>query len=164
MFSKLVTVFGVCLLLAGCGGSSDNDNGTGTSNSGLALPTSAASNTDSSSDFAGTYNGTISITVSAAGQSESFTDPITIVIDAAGNVTLTGSDGSTGTSPLSGNSFSDALALMETIDGAECSISLTVSGTVNGDTISGPISGDASCSEAGLTINADVSGSFTANR
>lgn len=131
------------LVVFGCGGGGSSSGGGGGG---------------TPAQYAGTYTGTGSATVTGGGASISESIPTTIVIDMDGNVTVDPDDPLTGT--LNGNSF---VASAPTSDfnepGFTCSGSLVVSATVTGNTINGTYSSNNFACNG---VPFQVSGTFTA--
>lgn len=139
-----------------------------TSSGGTAPPTNTAppdsgdsgtpdSGSPSTNEFAGTYSGTVTYTISGFGISTSDSDSFTIVIAGDGKVSVNG----TYAGKLSGDSFSISASGTETVSGITCSGTISVSGSISGSTISGafpPTTLDC----GGLPL--EFSGSFTATK
>jgi hypothetical protein len=110
------------LALAGCGGSSSN----------------STSSTSTSQVPAGTYRGTVNLTVSARSASVSQSGPIVLAVSPAHVVTV----GSYGSIPLAGNSFSVS-APASVLNGPNVSCNqgpLTTDGVFSGTTVTGTVS------------------------
>lgn len=145
----------VCLsvFLFACGGS-DSSSGGGVENSqpGMNLP----------ANFVGVYMGTITLTASAAGLSETDTFSITITVFANGTVRFDGDDpeetftvGITDAGEFSGNID---------INEDECQGTVAVVGQVDGTNATGTVQGDGECEVSGLDIDVELSGTFTATK
>lgn len=116
--------------------------------------------------FAGTYNGTETLTIVVLGQSEMDSGPVTITITANGAVTVVDGLGVTYRGNLSGTGFTASGGTEGLTDpslpGVVCDANQTYKGNISGDTISGSTSGGLTCTQGGSIINGTVSGNFTA--
>ena len=174
---KKLSAISLALVLVACGGGSDtSSNGGIETTAGAAGATggtsgassSSSSNSGGSSGSAATpaastsYTGTMNVTLSAPGFSDrKETAPITVRISGS-NVTLTGEDRTVRTN-LNGNTFTADIPISETDDGVTCSGIATVKGTVNGNTISGPVTGSGTCKVgAAPDIPVTIAGNFRA--
>ena len=143
-----------CLLFAthGCGGGGNNGGVVGGGGGG-------------SSPNAGIYNATLTVNVSGTGVpslSETATGTVRITDDGSVFLTIADDDGDLfgGQGALVGDSFSITDSDEVTVNGLTCSGSVTINGTVSGETISGPISGSLVCN--GIPIS--ISGNLQATR
>lgn len=132
--------------LAACGGGSDSGGGGGGSN-----------------PFAGTYNGIGTLTLSAPGVApQTATGTIQFVIDPQGNVTSDPGTDFSGTGKLNGNTFVIVLGPEQLQpDGMSCAGTVSLTGTVDGNTITGQFS------STGFTCNGvpiTWTGTFSATR
>lgn len=130
--------------LASCGGGgSDSGGGGGTD-----------------TEFAGTYIG--NETLSAPGVAPT-TSPITIVI---ASVTITDANGFQYTGELTGNTFTaSAVVTVPPGFGISCQpTTVTYTGSISGDTITGSSTGNFACTGPGGSANFTVGGTFTATR
>ena len=66
--------------------------------------------------------------------------------------------------PLVGNTFEVSNPLTLTFDEITCTALVEISGSIAGDTASGPINGSAECDVSGVTVSVTVEGSFNASR
>lgn len=159
------------LLLTACGGGSSS--GGGDSNSASApSDTAETSTTDATpgsdpaptgdNDIAGTYVGTGTATASGGGLSETVAGPVQITISENGSIAF-GEPGSppvgTGTLNTSGNTFALAVpASFFNEPGLECTGTLNVDGNVNGNTITGNLTGSGVvCVGIPITVTGDFS-------
>ena len=174
---KKLSAILLALVLVACGGGSDtsSDGGTETT-AGAAGATDGTSGTNStsSSNSGGssgsastsatstTYTGTMNVTLSAPGfPDRNETAPITIVISGS-NVTLKG-EGRVVQTKVNSNTFTANIPISQTDDGVTCSGIATVNGTVNGNTISGPVTGSGTCRVgAAQDIPVTITGNFKA--
>ncbi|MEM7357976.1 MAG: hypothetical protein AAF431_02635 [Pseudomonadota bacterium] len=149
---KLIIVF-VSLFLFACGGG-DSSSGGGVENStpGMNLP----------ANFVGVYTGTVTLTASAAGLSETDTFMITITVFANGTVRFDGDEpdetftvGITDAGAFSGN-----IEIAED----ECEGTLGVVGQVDGTNATGTVEGEGECEVSGLTLDVELTGTFTATK
>jgi hypothetical protein len=142
-----VAMMFVVALLSACGGGSSSGGG-------------------GAEGTASTYNGTETLTITFLGEKETGTAPITIVVDQAGTVTVTDSQGTVHTGTLNGSSFtatgkSDAMT-DPAAPGVSCSTSQSYKGVVNGENISGTTSGTLQCSDGSSSFNGTAEGTFEA--
>jgi hypothetical protein len=140
-------------LLSACS-SSDSDSG--------GMVEATLPGTDIPASFAGTYVGTLNVTASALGLSESDSFPITITVTNDGMVRFDGDDpDETFTVGLTNEgAFSGNLPINED----ECTGSVGTEGMVDGTNASGTISGDGTCVIDGLTVDVTLEGDFTASK
>lgn len=142
------------LFISACGSSGDSDSG--------GMVDSTLPGTSIPASFAGTYTGTLNITASALGLSETDSFPVTITVGTDGLVRFDGDDpdetftvGLTDTGAFSGN-----LPINE----EECSGSVGTTGMVDGTTASGNLSGNGTCTIDGLTVDVTLEGDFLATK
>ncbi|MBL4672123.1 MAG: hypothetical protein JKX81_07650 [Arenicella sp.] len=149
---NLLLVFVGCFLIACSGGSSDSG--------GMVEPTLPGSNVPAS--FVGTYTGSLTVTASALGISETESIPITVTVTSDGMVSFAGDDDEEAFTVGLGNdgAFSGNLPINED----PCSGSAGVTGTVDGTTASGNLSGNGTCNVSGLEVDVTLEGSFSASR
>ena len=137
-------------------GSGDSDSG------GMATPTLPG--TDVPANFAGVYNGTLNVTASALGITESDSFPISVTVTDDAMVRFDGdSPEETFTVALeNGGAFRGVLP----IDEDECTGTVNVSGTIDssGTTASGTVEGSGRCIISGTTIDVELMGDFSATR
>ncbi len=137
------------VILAACGGGSSDSGGGG-----------------GSTLFAGTYNGSETLTISMFGETITGTAPLTIAINQNGSVTITDSEGLVYTGTMSGSSFTASGTTENYTDpevpGIVCTVSQSYQGTVNGNTAEGTTSGTLKCTDGSSDLNGTVSGTFTA--
>ena len=141
----LVSAFCASILSACGGGSSDSDSGTGG-----AAPAPATQTV---------FNGTQNLTLMALGMNETDSAPFQLAIN--GNTVTISTDGTViGSGALSGSNFTVSASDTLTDDGVTCSFALNYSGVINGNTTSGSISGNGTCSDANNNVPVTASGNF----
>lgn len=147
---KIIFVLSL-LVLSACGGGGSDSGGTAASPGPAPL-----------ASLVGVYNGSATLTASAAGISETDTFPITITVTEDAMVRFDGDEpDETFTVPLSDTgAFSGSL----TINEAECSGSVMLNGSVDGTTAAGTISGAGQCIVSGASFDVDLTGDFSASR
>lgn len=140
------------LFLAACGGGGSSSGG----------PTEPGSNIPAA--FVGTYQGTLNLTASALGitQSESF--PITITVTADGQLRFDGDepDETFTVGVTNDGRFNGSLSINE----QGCEGTVTIDGAINsaGTNASGSVDGDGSCTIDGVSVDVDLGGDFSANK
>ena len=149
---KILILFTSCFLVA-CGGS-------GSDSGGMADDTLPGTNVPAS--FAGLYVGTATVEATALGLSESDSFPINITVTEDAMVRFDGDDPEeTFTVGLANDgAFSGSLPINED----PCTGTVTVTGSVDGTTASGEISGDGRCLINGLDVEVMLDGTFNASR
>lgn len=150
---KKLLIVALSLFLFSCG-SGDSDSG------GMVEATLPGSDVPAS--FAGVYSGTLNVTASALGLTESDSFPITVTVTENGEVRFDGdSPEETFTVGLeNGGAFRGNLP----IDEEECTGNVAVVGTVNGSTASGTVSGEGRCNISGTSVAVTLEGDFSASR
>lgn len=150
---KIFAIVSLSLFLLSCG-SGGSDSG------GMSEPTLPG--TDVPASFVGVYSGTLNLSASALGLTESDSFPITITVTEDGLLRFDGdSPEETFTVGLeNGGAFRGSLNINE----EECTGSAAVSGTVDGTTASGTLSGDGECRFDGANVDVSLSGDFSASR
>ena len=116
-----------------------------------------------STPHTGIYNATLTVNFSGTGLppfSETASGTVQITDDGSVFLTIADDDGDLfgGQGTLVGDTFSITDSEEVTVDGVTCSGSVTINGTVSGDTISGPITGSLVCN--GIPVN--ISGNLQA--
>ena len=149
---KLLLILSIVFISACSSGGSDSG--------GMVEPTLPGTGIPSS--FVGTYTGTLNITASALGLSETDSFPITLTVTADGMVRFDGDDpNETFTVGLTDSgAFSGNLPINE----EECTGSVGTNGMVDGTNASGDLSGNGSCRIDGLTVDVTLSGNFSASK
>lgn len=144
-FTGAMAVMVVAALLTACGGGSSSGGG------------------GSGNQFAGTYNGFATLTLSAPGvPPETISGTIRIVVDDRGNVTTDPGSSAPGAGRLNGNSFTATVPGAQLNEpGLTCTGSILVKGTLSGDNVTGTHSGNALVCN-GIPIQ--VNGTYSATR
>jgi hypothetical protein len=134
--------------------SGDSDSG------GMAEPTLPGTNVPAS--FVGVYTGTLNVTAEALGITRSDSFPITATVTDDAMIRFDGdSPEETFTVGLTNSgSFSGNLPIVED----DCRGTVAVTGTVDGTTVSGTVSGEGECDLNGLDVDVTLEGDFTATR
>jgi hypothetical protein len=151
IMKKIIVSF--CLLfIAACDGG-DSSSGAGDStNPGQNIP----------ANFVGIYTGTLNLTASAVGLTQSDSFPITVTVLANGTVRFDGDDpDETFTVGITNaGDFSGTIAIVED----ECSGTLSVIGRVDGSQASGDVTGEGVCTVNGVNLSATLRGDFNASK
>jgi len=138
----------VSALLIGCGGGgSDSDSGGGSSSA--------------SRSFSGTE--TVTVTFSDLGQSNTGTFPVMATIT-GDTITITDESGTQYSGDITGNTFTarGVQQLGDVAPGVRCGdITLTYTGTINGDQITGTSEGASPCDAGAVRTTTTQKGSFT---
>ncbi len=152
MIKKLLVAISLVTLAACGGGSSDSGGNVENTAPGDMLP----------ANFVGTYTGTLNLRASAAGLTESDSFPITITVFENGTVRFDGDDpDETVTVGIANDgNFSASVTITED----PCTGTINLTGSVDGTTARGDVSGDGSCTQNGLTVDAELSGDFNATK
>jgi hypothetical protein len=151
IMKKIIVNF--CLLfIAACDGG-DSSSGAGDStNPGQNIP----------ANFVGIYTGTLNVTASAVGLTQSDSFPITVTVLANGTVRFDGDDpDETFTVGITNaGDFSGTISIVED----ECSGTLSVTGRVDGSQASGDVTGEGECTVNGANLSATLLGDFNASK
>ena len=145
-----VIIFAVLVLfLTACSGGGSSSGGPITENDGI-------------------FSGFATVTLSAAGTSD--TEDIDLQVVVANNIVTSVTFGGleeASSIPVVGNTvsllFQDTVPVMLD-DNINCTGSFEFAGMFSGDTLNGPINGALDCSMDGITVQIQISGSFTATR
>lgn len=136
----LIAGFALVLSLVGCGGGGDSNSGT---------------------SYAGTYTGTLTITLIAGSLGTlSETSNITIIITPDGTFSVTDDEGGTVTGQLAGDQLIFIEDMNVTEPGLTCSGSATYTATVNGVTVTGTVAGNSIVCNG---VSIQVTGTISAN-
>jgi len=135
----LIAGFALVLSLVGCGGGGDSNSGT---------------------PYAGTYTGTLTITLTGSLGTFSETSNITIVITPDGTFSVTDDEGGTVTGQLAGDQLIFVEDMNFTEPGLTCSGSATYTATVNGVTVTGTVAGNSVVCNG---VSIQVTGTISAN-
>ena len=151
----MVAVF---VLLASCGGDKSSVS-SGNGSSGVTSDGGA-----SSSKFAGTYNGTITINAKGSEVDNSNTEPAVLLVRSNGTARLTidGDDVIEGF--MNGNKFGFSVRVVEEDGLIKCSADAILTGSISGSKANGTISGSGKCKVVSAKTGFDVTGSLKASR
>ena len=117
---------------------------------------------DGASLYAGTYKGTVTVTVKALLLEYSENSDVTIVVDSNGNYTVSTDSGFSGSGALDGNSFSFSRDGNISDSGINCSGTVGVKGTISGNSINGTtFTNNLMCNP---DIGASISGTLNATK
>ena len=158
MFKKIRTTLIICLFAIGLGACAE-DEGISASGGGTISGDGGAS----SSQYAGTYRGTMDVSYTGDGIDGSDSLPTTLVINSDGTVILT-IDGESVRGVINGSQVEVAFRVTESEDGITCTGDALVRATVSGTSLSGPVSGDAECKLALIKRSATLTGSISARK
>jgi len=117
--------------------------------------------------FVGVYQGTLNVTVSAAGISQSDSAPITITVTPDAQLQFSSSETDETFSVGVTNDGSFNLNIDFVVDGLECTnMALDAAGQINaaGTSISADVTGQATCTVEGITLDVELSGELLASR
>lgn len=153
--STLLLCFAL-LSLSACDGDDDNDTSTG-------AQTSQSDGGANSAQYAGTYKGNMRVNYAGNDVNGSDNFPSTLVIHRDGTVTLS-TENYTVDGVIGGNQISVVFRVTRNENGANCEGDAIVLATVEGNSLSGPISGEASCKLIVVTRSADLSGTISAQK
>ncbi len=155
---KIRSTLIACTLILSLAGCSDED-GISSSGGGSTVSDGGAE----SAQYAGTYKGTMKVEYEGDGVDGDDTLATTIVIRDNGTVTMT-IDGETVNGAINGNKLEIAFTVTESEDGITCVGNAVVKATVSGNSLSGPVNGDAECKLLLIEKNADLTGTLSASK
>jgi hypothetical protein len=176
----LIGVIAVAILAA-CGGGDSSSGGGGDTASGVAETPAQVSNgagsnppaasqtqgsnqaSESVGSLAGTYTGTVDVTVTIDTLNLVYELDIEVVVSPTGQVSVD-VEGKTDRTTLDGNDYEGSVVFEETKDGIVCSGRINYKGRVNGSTTSGSTSGDGVCNQGGQLADVTLNGSYVASR
>ena len=158
MYQKIRNSLIICLVLTGLAACSEEE-GISSSSGG----TSAGDGGANSAQYAGTYRGTTDVAYTGDGVDGEDSLPTTLVINTDGTVLLT-IDGESVGGVISGNQVEVAFTITKSEDGVNCKGDALVRGTVSGNSLTGPVSGDAECKLLLIKRNATLTGSISASK
>ena len=139
--------------------------GSGDSSSGGSVdPTAPGSMLPA--NFVGTYVGVVNLVLTASDigisidESDSF--PITFTVSADGMVTISSEeiDETIVVGVTNEGNFVGTISRTED----PCEATINVVGVVNGSTATGTVDGEGSCTESGITVDAELTGDFSASK
>lgn len=116
-----------------------------------------------SAQYAGTYRGSTHIEYSGDDVNGDDDLPSSLTINTDGTVSLT-IEGETVDGVINGNQIELRIKIKRTEDGIKCTGDASITATVQGTSLSGPVAGDAECKLLTFERNADLSGSITASK
>lgn len=153
----LVAIVLACLI-AGCSeDKSEVSSGGGTS--GVESDGGAGS-----AQFAGTYEGEIVTRLNGGTlDGESSTDSATVVIRTNGTASLT-VEGRTVEGTVNGNRVGFSIRITQTQDLLECQGDAIISGILEGDVLTGTVTGSGKCELVATDTNFGITGSLKANK
>ncbi|MDA9981711.1 hypothetical protein N9H39_03040 [Gammaproteobacteria bacterium] len=166
------------LLLTACGGGGDTSSsgGSGTSVSAAPADTESPGSTEaagsgsssgsiSSSDSGpdGTYKGQLTATLSGEGVLP-VTDSADLVIEISGSKVTAISAGRSYEGEVDGDSFVVEIPIKEDSKGIVCSGNPVLKGEIDGDMVSGTVSGEGDCSSETKKVPVSVKGEFSARK
>ena len=158
MNSRIRSTLIACTFILGLVGCSEED-GISSSSGG----TSAGDGGAGSAQYAGTYKGTMDVKYTGDDINGDDKFPITLVINSNGTVVLT-MDGETVNGTINGNNIDIGLSITQSEDGVTCKGDARVKATVTGNSLSGPVSGDAECKLLLIKKEADLTGTINASK
>ncbi|RBP49093.1 hypothetical protein [Arenicella xantha] len=153
---KLLITFLSCLLLSAC---DDGDSDSG----GMPDPTNPETPGSSfPAEFVGVYAGSLNVTAEALGITERDSFDITITVNSDATIRFDGDSPEETSTANVGNDGAFTGNLDINVD--ECTGSVVYTGTVDGTTATGTISGDGNCTSGGLNFDVTLNGDFNATK
>ena len=148
---KHLFVFGLTVLTA-CGGGGSSS-GVAVSSPGDNLP----------ANFVGTYTGTITVTLDASviDETRSYSITVTVNADATIRFEVAGIEESFTAGVTNAGQFSGNINFTD--DDCDSAV-IGVEGTVDGSTVTGTVTGNTECDVAGLPVDVDLRGNFSASK
>ena len=152
------------LLLTACGGGGDTSSsgGSGTPVSAAPSATESSESTESSGPN-GTYKGQLTATLSGEGVLP-VTDTTDLVIEISGSKVTAIAEGRSYEGEVDGDSFAVEIPINEDSKGIVCSGNPVLKGEINGDKVSGTVSGEGDCSSETKKVPVSVNGEFLATK
>lgn len=145
-----VTMISAFMVISGCGSGGGGDSSSG----GGAVP-----------NYAGTYNGSMTATMSTPGApAQTISGTMQIKVDATGTVSVSLNPGTGdiwGTGKLSGDNFTITSPFNFNEDGVACRGPATMTGTINNNQITGTFKGTINCTTQGITLPFTINGTYT---
>ena len=174
----------LALLLTACGGGGDTSSsgGSGTSVSSAPSATESSESTESSGSTgaAGSGSSSGSNSSSDSGPNGTFTGQLTatlsgdcvlpvtdttdLVIEISGSKVTAIAEGRSYEGEVDGDSFVVEIPINEDSKGIVCSGNPVLKGEINGDTVSGTVSGEGNCSSETKKVPVSVTGEFLATK
>ena len=153
-----VVLVGVVLGLGGCGGDrSEVTSGTG--DSGVSSDGGAGS-----SIYAGTYNGTITLSAKGSEVDSTQTSDARLVVRDDGTAQLTIDDQEPIEGFMNGNKFGFSVRVIEEEDLVECKADAILTGSISGGRGNGTVSGSGECKLLTAKTGFTVSGTLSVSR
>lgn len=156
--SRWLLAITLAFVLAGC-----SDDKTEVSSGGGASGIESDGGAESAK-FAGTYTGELITRIEGGTlDGESSTESVTIVIKTDGTASLT-VEGTVVEGSVNGNRVGFSVRIKRTKDLLECEGEAVISGILEGDTLSGVVTGSGECELIAADTNFGISGSLTATK
>ena len=153
-----VVFLGAVLILGGCGGDrSEVTSGTG--DSGVSSDGGAGS-----SAFAGTYNGTITLSAEGSEVDNTKTSKAVLVVRDDGTAQLTIDDEAPIEGFMNGNKFGFSVRIIEEEDFVECEADAILTGSISGGRGTGTVNGSGECKLFTAKTGFTVSGTLSVSR
>jgi hypothetical protein len=146
------------VLLASCGGDKSSVS-SGKGASGV-----SSDGGSSSSKYAGSYSGSITITAKGSKIDNSSTKPAVLLVRSDGTARLTIDGDNDVDGFMNGNKFGFSVRVVEEKDLIKCSADAILTGSISEGRASGSISGSGKCKVVSVKTGFDVTGSFKASR
>lgn len=155
LIRSLATTLLIVFSLTGC----SDDSSVSSSGGG----TLASDGGATSAQYAGTYRGSTSVRYVGDGIDDTDSFPTTVVINDNGTTTVT-IEGETVNGVMSGNKLEVPVKLTKEEDGITCKGTMLIKATVNGTSMSGPVTGDAECKLLLIKRTATLTGKLSAKK
>ena len=156
-FIRICFVAALLAFVSGCSDKSEITSGTG--GSGVTSDGGA-----DSSQFAGTYKGTVEVEISGGSIDDSTSiDEFTLVIRSDGTASLT-IGGETIDGVIDGDTFGFSIRIVEEEDLVSCKGDARLVGRVSGSSVTGSISGSGECDLLTASTGVDLAGSLSGSK
>lgn len=155
LIRSLTTTLIVVLALTGC-----SDDSSISSSGGGSLASDGGA---TSAQYAGTYRGDTSVHYVGDGIDDTDSFPTTVVINDNGTASVT-IEGETVSGVMNGNKLEVPIKLTKEEDGVTCKGTMLVKATVDGNSMSGPVTGDAECKLLLIKRTATMTGTLNAKK
>lgn len=155
LFLRLVFVFFLAFSLSAC----NDDDGISSTNGGGSSGDGGAQ----SAQYAGVYNGTVTVNYQSEDLSGSRAYPARMNVNRNGTVSLT-IDGETIAGVINGNKVAVDLKLTQTENITKCEVNIAFRATIVGNKMTGPITGDGTCRQLVTKRDATVSGNINLSK